>query len=328
MKHISFRWQNHPFHHDVLSERTRRLLDRVIGNGKEGLQENFWQSKLLWKVVLLLILFSTYWVLAKCMMVLLGYFDTERTSAQQRNDDEESRLVFERLLSKRALTFVSISEEDSCCPICLVEYNERVATGTPEYDKTNAVVRIASCRHDFHTECLLGWCLKSMTCPCCRIDLRKDLVDPTATDTAASFSFSSLLASTTQEIQETRQQHREQWKETVSSVVASLSVVAISIGITGWFTNSPAQFSSSPLIKGSVALLLAKFWIVLQQGSSETLLEDWNSNSPPTSTASTRRRQFSHRNTMTTIVPKVIFLSIYLLASSVLVGMCCATLTS
>ncbi|XP_038060201.1 E3 ubiquitin-protein ligase RNF181-like isoform X2 [Patiria miniata] len=53
-------------------------------------------------------------------------------------------------------------DEDSRCPICLVDYN------------AGEQCKVLPCKHDFHPRCILPWLAQTNTCPVCRHELPTD----------------------------------------------------------------------------------------------------------------------------------------------------------
>jgi len=70
---------------------------------------------------------------------------------------------------------VGIQEENSQCPICLVEYAA-----------SEVLRQLPICGHIFHTSCVDSWLQKQPTCPVCRILLSPKLSSEAAVATTAS----------------------------------------------------------------------------------------------------------------------------------------------
>ena len=86
---------------------------------------------------------------------------SEHTSSQE-SDDTSASMNFD------------FEDEDDCCPICLVEYND------------GDDIRCLPCNHEFHKSCVDPWLGNNASCPACRHSL-SDLVSLTTTsDIAAS----------------------------------------------------------------------------------------------------------------------------------------------
>ena len=48
-------------------------------------------------------------------------------------------------------------DKSNICPICLANIN------------SNEIVRVLSCKHTFHQECIDNWFFNNKSCPCCRL---------------------------------------------------------------------------------------------------------------------------------------------------------------
>jgi len=75
---------------------------------------------------------------------------TNITAANSSSDDEEAGSVISN----------SDSEEAECCAICLVPYEPRCEVMT--------ATKNVSCRHMFHSKCLMEWLQDNELCPYCR----------------------------------------------------------------------------------------------------------------------------------------------------------------
>lgn len=56
----------------------------------------------------------------------------------------------------------TLGKDRNVCPICLMQMEK------------NDLVRKTPCAHDFHSNCIDSWCLKTLTCPVCRADLSRE----------------------------------------------------------------------------------------------------------------------------------------------------------
>ncbi|KAF8099752.1 hypothetical protein N665_0237s0007 [Sinapis alba] len=94
------------------------------------------------------IVFYTY------VCIPLGKLKKQCGDARSHDDDDSYNLTSVMFGDKEKKK----DEEDICCSICLVDYED-----------TDAVTHLPRCNHLFHVHCIEPWLLRgSLTCPLCR----------------------------------------------------------------------------------------------------------------------------------------------------------------
>eukprot|EP01118_Nematostelium_gracile_P006216 TRINITY_DN2002_c0_g1_i1.p1 TRINITY_DN2002_c0_g1~~TRINITY_DN2002_c0_g1_i1.p1 ORF type:complete len:327 (-),score=68.80 TRINITY_DN2002_c0_g1_i1:84-944(-) len=66
------------------------------------------------------------------------------------------RYIKKLTTSKKYSESIGIQKEDANCGICLCEY------------ENGEEIRYLKCNHHFHSECIMEWLVKNMTCPFCK----------------------------------------------------------------------------------------------------------------------------------------------------------------
>jgi len=95
------------------------------------------------------------------------------------------RLIKSVTTSKKFDETIGVPKEDANCAICLTEYNN------------GEEIRFLNCGHHFHSDCIMEWLVKNMTCPFCKkeIDKKDEPVQkkPSDSDEPSNSDTTSLL---------------------------------------------------------------------------------------------------------------------------------------